>query len=336
MELDLKGLGVSLAIGSYFLIALGLLIHMYDVMTGRASFLSNLTKPETLPDKSIKHTMFITSFLCLALILGMAFEGMGDGAANRTGQDRRITRQALFRLDLDPKGDKTTPSLSPTPLCSALADCGCFHSYLDKPSDKKFEAALNSGQVEEYVLSLAGANSFSKQQKVLQPLPAMQTDQQREAEALRKEVVWYVEDLSRRLYYIAKNVVYLQDNYFQEMREIEAKVSAVLAFAGCSMFLLAIAWLLCILALIRNARDCINKRSPSTPWSHLAIYCAISTAYLLFTTTLAVQLYGYQEMEFNKRAFGYFSTLHRTGVVTPARLDQDAKVEGCPAIDASI
>lgn len=102
-----------------------------------------------------------------------------------------------------------------------------------------------------------------------------------------------------QLYYFAKNKVYSDKNYYDEMRKIQARMEfsrsiALISFGYAGVAVTAI--LACILLARNGWKDAVINGSG----------CVLAFALIFAASAWA---YESEADEFNKRAFGYFSTM---------------------------
>ena len=139
--------------------------------------------------------------------------------------------------------------------------------------------------------------------------------------------------LINRLYYTAKNWAYAQETHYDELQAVQRHIeftrsSFVIACWGVILTLLAAALgvlfrytKLSRLAGRRTRKLCTPLRQTSRVVCTIAIYATIAF--------FAQQGYGYAEINFNERAFGYFTS-------ELARQRTDAKPVNHRALDANL
>lgn len=123
--------------------------------------------------------------------------------------------------------------------------------------------------------------------------------------------------VANSLYYVAKNTVYRNANYFQELTVVQARIDFLRSLALMSMSLFAIGVLLLLIFL--------HKSRPVFIHSCATVPVKARRAFLLILAHLAIGLlslvsFGREEGEFNDRVFGYYSTL--VGEASPRPLSR--------------
>lgn len=113
-----------------------------------------------------------------------------------------------------------------------------------------------------------------------------------------------LESVIDRLYYYAKNTVYGSPNYFSELSRIQTRLDFSRSVAVLSFVYLGLTTgILCL-----QAAAAIRRRRPLSADRRLA---AVGLMLAFFGVYFAsVWAYHRESDEFNKRAFGYFSTLN--------------------------
>ena len=112
--------------------------------------------------------------------------------------------------------------------------------------------------------------------------------------------------VAQEVYYNAKNVVYLKQNYFTELKSIESRVK--FSESLCALVLLATP--LAIYGWVR-----ILRREGKTSRSRLLFLGVWFLAFLAVAHTAAWLAFQSEEKAFANRVFGYHITLATNGLV---------------------
>ncbi|MBK7705870.1 MAG: hypothetical protein IPN69_02715 [Acidobacteria bacterium] len=126
-----------------------------------------------------------------------------------------------------------------------------------------------------------------------------------------------------KLYYHAKNRVYLQANYYDEMRKIQSRADfarsiAVISFINVAMFF-GIMIVMCIDKHLMKNRiiNFMRERLGAKPFASLRAveYQKAAATFVTLLAVLALSSWAYdkESREYNKRAFGYYSTSLQAG-----------------------
>lgn len=148
-----------------------------------------------------------------------------------------------------------------------------------------------------------------------------------------------VRAVAREAYYRSKNTVYRDRSYFEELQEIQRRIDFARSLAILTCMLLVASFLVLAARLasvvlpfgrLQNLWTSMRGAPPATPsppadedagqlqyraflrW--VGIWAVLMT--LFFTAGFA---YGREEIEFNRRSFGYFLTMETDGSPSPAR-----------------
>ncbi|PSR55888.1 hypothetical protein AHMF7605_21480 [Adhaeribacter arboris] len=107
-----------------------------------------------------------------------------------------------------------------------------------------------------------------------------------------------VEGAIKGLYYVAKNTVFLKENYYDELKRIQNRIDLSRSLLILSVIYFFISLPFAIIALFYKGSNRIPLRS------YLIVYITFLSAW--YFSNLA---YRRESEEFNKRVFGYFSTM---------------------------
>lgn len=111
-----------------------------------------------------------------------------------------------------------------------------------------------------------------------------------------------------RLYYYAKNRVYAETNYYDEMKKIQTRLefSRSISMIAFVYFVLA---LLMVVPLLILSRRKSGEGSPQQKHRRIYFKAPAVLLILFFVFFFSVWAYERESDEFNKRAFGYFSSM---------------------------
>lgn len=120
-----------------------------------------------------------------------------------------------------------------------------------------------------------------------------------------------MEGVANALYYFAKNTVYREDNHYDELKHIQIRIDFSRSLAIVSCFMIVFALVLSIVAAIRDALDRQQSKSRRPPTYRYFCRAIGSVSFLVLAFLAARLAYAAEELEFNKRVFGYFASLQR-------------------------
>lgn len=121
-----------------------------------------------------------------------------------------------------------------------------------------------------------------------------------------------------KLYYYAKNNVYLEANFYDEMKKIQSRSDFTRSIAVISLVYFLIAFLLSVILLIDKKRGSpwISALKQNTKNNFISSVRSIEIVKMIVTFVLLIFIffvawwaYDRESAEFNKRAFGYFSSM---------------------------
>ena len=123
-----------------------------------------------------------------------------------------------------------------------------------------------------------------------------------------------IESSGKRLYYLAKNKVYAEDNYYDEMKKIQIRMdfSRSLAMIAFVYFVVAVFMVLVLMVgqrkiLLRSGTLIAALKRQKTGNLLLRVPVVLLTLFLIYF--VAIWAYARESDEFNKRAFGYYSSM---------------------------
>jgi hypothetical protein len=124
-------------------------------------------------------------------------------------------------------------------------------------------------------------------------------------------------DVANTLYYVAKNTVYREPNYFHEMSRIRMRIDFARSFSFVSVILIIIALILYILRLIEPLipkKVLLFLRLSWLPNIRLGtVSVKVCGIILLLLSACIIGSFAFQreEAEYYRRAYGYFITISR-------------------------
>ncbi|ODS34056.1 MAG: hypothetical protein SCARUB_00829 [Candidatus Scalindua rubra] len=272
MDLSFQDFGATLIIGAYVVIGVELLLYIF--------FGTNLYFRLEIRNKLTQlSTVGLLIAFCFAI--GMLMEGASNVIVDKYKKDKLINtllpseksirKEVLFKIvNKSPDkirnnslpSEKTVKEIKATSLGLELAKLGLLSRY----------GGINRKAVERYILS-------------------------------KKDLIEFEEDLGKIasvVYYPAKNRVYREPNYYDELKHIQTKINFTRSFSLVSILLVLVT---IIFAAVRYPSAKINN------FRKLWMVICIVFAFIL-VHFIGRFVFKWEEMEFDKRAFGYFISLH--------------------------
>jgi hypothetical protein len=300
MDFDLKDLGATLVTGAYFL--LGVIFLFYLFSGARFVFFLLFAKRIT----SVAVTILILS---LAFGAGILLEDISNDVVD---SDKPNLLSPLLPLERDLRAQALfgkafvagIPTSTPAPLSREAAKLGIFTKY--EPDGFAVQAAV-----------------MNKQARVT-------------ADQLKNVTV--------PLYYEAKNTVYREANYYNELRQIQTRIDFARSSALLSLLLAVIGLVFAVTAAVQpNLGGRIALRwklaHQALPYGALAVRTLVVPA-LIGILFLGRFAYCQEEMEFDKRVYGYFFSLTAKSAGDAAKAETDKRCgpigySGLASIDKS-
>lgn len=297
MELDLKNIGQTLAIGGFTIFGL---FHLISLC--KASWKSKLTSLFTGDQKFPRATML----LALIFVVGMLVE---DISKNFTAErwsvakifyipfdtDKQLLLRSLFEVDSSSEQYILRPKPLYVDLMSVEHDNLYFTNHSKKIIDiQKAENPIDIQKAENSKAFLIG--SFKVDRKSVD----------NEDGALRVAV--------SGMFYAAKNRVYMDGNYFSELREIVARIN----FARSIIFICLLYFVGYLLALLiwflawMKFRFLPDKLDFKFFHSLLAVNVRLVSLFLLaylVGAVLAGIAFRSESRENNQRVLGYYTSI---------------------------
>lgn len=334
MDLGIKELGVTFIIGAFTILGLESILHHFfnKQLTGFFRGRLGLTaeKPANeqkkseatdTDDSSKRHEespMTAAVFIGLAFAIGVLAEDVSYKYRDTLGKpfgsvsELMLPRSLVYALDLPLKydlrvyllfkDDAQSDKLVPQPLAEDLARTKSF-SLVDPEYGEKIERWIVSKR--ECTPTSASVESCL--------------------------TVKELEHATGRLYYYAKNKAFAEDNYYDEMKKIQLRMdfSRSLAMIAFVYFVLAL-----VIALFFTARRLAILLFPlegplirggSHTNKKLLVRGGVVLVVLFSLYVVAIWAFVRESDEFNKRAFGYYSTTRIKGN-TPTALSPPSGV----------
>jgi hypothetical protein len=125
------------------------------------------------------------------------------------------------------------------------------------------------------------------------------------------------EEAAKRLYYHAKNVVYKEPTYYDELKRIQLRIDFSRSFMGLSAFFVLFTIILAAARTLKltrqwkgkHRRDVKDDEQLRSRLGKLARIGAYAIVFFMVSCALGYFSYKAEERQFNSRAFGYFSSM---------------------------
>jgi len=131
-----------------------------------------------------------------------------------------------------------------------------------------------------------------------------------------------------RLYYYSKNRVFADANYYDELKKIQARIEFARSLSLISFIYFVPAAVIGTMMAVRR----LARRGPSSGRPGVAAVAGVLFCIYFFSTWA----YERESDEFNKRTFGYFSSMLIAEQRQNDRLLQPAAARGIPPVPASV
>jgi len=326
MDLGLKELGITFMVGAFTILGLELILyHFFNKqltgffhgrlgLSGSTEQESRTTQPGGTNEDQDENelTMRAAVFIGLAFAVGVLAEDVSekyrDGLHTPFSNvaEQVMPNSLIQGLDLPVKYDARMQTLFreiggdrlvPKQLAEELARTKSF-SLADPVNGEKVERWINT------------ANRCIPTKLSYEWCPSLSE----------------LEQSASKLYYYAKNTTFAVENYYDEMKKIQIRLDfsrsiAMLAFVYFVAALLLVLILLTRVTfrfLISLIRDSVIIRPAIVGESYrkLLVKVPVILLGLFLVYFVAIWAYARESDEFNKRAFGYFSTMQITSELT--------------------
>ena len=335
MDFNLKDLGATLVTGAYFLLGVVFLLH---VIFGW-NFLVFLRLA-----KRVSSVALTILTLSLAFGAGMLLEDLSNKFVDSGAAKIPILGLRLLPFDEDLR----TETLFGKKFVAAL------------PTEKDLKEAASSGQTSvaakaamkgelepaRLCRSAAALNLLKKHGP--EGVASQQAVVSKEPKVTRKDAG----EAAQRLYYEAKNTVYAVNNHYDELKQIQTRIDFSRSFSLLSLALVAVCIICAGIALavpdlgVRIAqRFHDHPNQTSLVLSRGAVVLRVLLVILVLVSIFFLGQFAYrsEEIEFDKRAYGYFLTLAARSERTPtattefsqARKEATAKTNTHATLSAS-
>jgi hypothetical protein len=289
MDFDLKEVGATIILGAYLLFGLEIILYL---IFGSNVYLT-LENSTRFTSRAL---LSLSVALCFAF--GMLMEDVSDKGDDRDTYMQRIIQGVIPFAKTDNQIKfETLYGEDEKELDRLAAEMASAHLLCNY-------GGPGGSVVEDWVLGKHNLDSFRF--------------------LLRKEYRTACEvkaDVAEQLYYHAKNIVFLQENYYDELKKIQLRIDFARTFLAISTLLAPLTLVLAAARGLKLARLMQRgRRSPGIKHLEdkvlrflalrLLARTAMITAALVFFSGLAAFSYNAEERQFDMRAYGYFSSLH--------------------------
>jgi hypothetical protein len=307
MELDLKDILTTLIIGAYAFLGAEAILH-YIVRRSITGFFSGGRWGLRRHVKSESDPVVV---ICLCFSVGLITADLTHKFMDKQSIVGSAPLSALLRFVHDELKYELLPfgrrDIQHAPVLQGLPSVELVSEWRD-------DGNLGCGTVKvrptPLAIDLVAGKAFSKLDAAYAPVErrlavtppgAVLVLSRYDAAALRAAI--------DRLFYFAKNTVYLHSTYADEMRHIEDRVDFTRSIGVVSFWYIA-ATLVATLAVI--ARRQFKRKRSKRRWTLIRFHTRIGLRIMLVFTVVyvvAVVAYTRETLEYSKRAFGYYSTL---------------------------
>lgn len=121
-----------------------------------------------------------------------------------------------------------------------------------------------------------------------------------------------IKDSIEKLYYFAKNRVYLEQNYYDELTRIESRQAFARSLALTSFAYLIISAIGMMFLLVRLAHLILQggrTRNAKLLWRRRTVQGLVTVGIFFLMCSSSLFIYDRESDEFNKRIYGYFSSM---------------------------
>jgi hypothetical protein len=321
MDLGIKELGITFLIGAFTILGLELILYYFFNIQLTGFFQGRLGLEEDLPvnednnqnahkardgrhdrGEIKEQTMKTAVFIGLAFAIGILAEDLSYKYVDSIQTPLKavpaiiLPDELINTLDLPSKYDSRVKTLihdpkgnpHARPLAKDLARNGAF-SLTDPDHGMK---------VESWIMNPQGCKST---ETGIDTCPTLD------------EITGSV----LKLYYHAKNRAYDRENYYDEMKRIQTRLEFSRSISMIA-FVYFVLGLLLLIPLFINSRR--NRKTKVTRDERRKIYVRVPAVLLIlfFVFFFSIWAYERESDEFNKRAFGYYSSMLITEKNKPA------------------
>lgn len=328
MDIGIKELGITLMVGAFTILGFEAILHYFfdkqltGFFQGKLGLETESTSDEDHEKpksggkgkKDKDQTITVAVFLGLAFAIGIIAEDLSYKYVDsvqipfKTIPSKILPDDLIHKLDLPSKYDSRISTLvetfteKPKPqwLAVDLARSGAF--FLTDPD-----------------------NGLTVQQWMQSPTPCTPV----ENATPTCPSIGQIQNSILKLYYYAKNRVYADQNYYDELKKIQARIefSRSLSLIAFVYFSLAVLMAV-ILFLWTLAKRGSNKPGHFRPgWFKISVVVGI----LCGIYVLGTWAYERESDEFNKRTFGYFSSMLISEQQQQERLRQQSAPASTPS-----
>ena len=309
MELDLKELGITLLVGAFTILGFEAILHYFfnkgligffqgklglDVREPAATNADDTeTKGSSRRSKAEKEqTLTIAVFITFAFAAGIVFEDLSLKYVDsqqipfRTIPAKLLPASVIDKLDLPSAEDDRVATLiggvqnpQPNPLARDLATNDAFKLHGSESDAKVQKWILNEQRCKP---GDAGADCPTGKE---------------------------IEDSIKNLYYYAKNTVYAQPQHYDELRRIQDRYEFTRSLSMIAFFYFAVAIVLGTPLFIWRSFEHKKGGSVDNRLHELRGHIPVVVTTLLLVYFLSLWAFARESDAFNRRAFGYLSTM---------------------------
>lgn len=278
MDFDLKEVGATIILGAYLLFGLEVVSYL---LFGSNAYLQ-IEKSTRFTSRGL---LGLSVALCFAF--GMLMEDVSDKFV-----DRETTMQKAVRAILP--FAKTDDDLKIATL----------YGEEKRGKEEKLDRLAQEMATRHLFCNYGGSNGRIVESAI---------SQKKSLKSVSKEVK---EEAAKQLYYHAKNTVYREDNYYDELKRIQLRIDFSRSFLAISALLIVLTLMLATYRGLRLLRSVLRRRRGlrddqlRAKVSKLLARTASIACVLFLFCVLAAFSYQAEERQFNARAYGYFSSLH--------------------------
>lgn len=353
MEVDLKELIATLAVGIFFIVGIQRIfynffgLHLFTESLRdtyeSASLKSNKiilikhvqvdAKPDET-DNPLQQYVIGGVLLSLCFIFGMIIEDFSNVLVDDDGfpfnklvflsADDEIKSNVFFGEDINKAGEEIFVKESKK---SDFVTAALTYNLLHETSEKNVREFTN------YMNNLQATNTIQTFKEYLKASGKYEVHEDIDAIAKKK-----LKDIARNLYYDAKGEVYRNQFYYDELKRIQQRIDFSRSMVFISVLLLALTIIFTIAKLFLPALW-VKKRFRTEEINWKKFIAAVIT--LLIIYFFAQITYTEEEEQYNKRIFGYYKSLksdaaEKLGIKSQSEDPTFGIEEGKPAIVANI
>jgi len=310
MDLGLKELGITLMVGAFFILGLEAIMHYFfntqltgffqDVLKSRA--VSRATHADeqighediaaTGSNQQKEHTASVVLFIAASFAVGIIAEDLSFKYVDSSGLPvKTIPAKVLPKSIINLAGLPTEDDDRVATLIADMSD--------PRPSPLIRDLAANDA----FLISDRKGIGQKFQNWIKEPhcRPGDPVD--------KCPTVDEVNGAIQSLYYHAKNTVYDNPHYYDELRRIQARLEFTRSLSLIGLFFFILAVLSAVVLLLKQILTPRKDDEFQTSSRNLRARVPVFLALLFGVYFFCLWAYARETDAFNKRAFGYFSTM---------------------------